>query len=73
MATYYRVDPNRNQPPQFYVIDQDADINQLKARNFSSCQGNLQDLDAPAFVSGQNYKCLETGHVIDTSIYSTNP
>jgi hypothetical protein len=73
MATFYRVDPNRNQPSQFFVIDQDADINQLKARTNSSCQGNLQALNSPAFVVGQNYKCTETGAIIDTSIYTTNP
>lgn len=73
MPTFYRVDPNRNQPPQLFVIDQDANINQLKARTNGSCKGNLQMLNAPAFVISQNYTCTQTGATIDTAIFTTNP
>ena len=72
MSTYYRVDPNRNQLPQLFVIDSDGDINNLKNRDNGPCLGALKTLNNPVSQGSQNYSC-DTGATINTTIYSSNP
>jgi hypothetical protein len=72
MPTFYRVDPNRSQPPQLFVIAVADSTDTLKNKNTGSCNGALQTLNNAVLLGSQNFNCTG-GATITTDLYLTNP
>ena len=72
MKKFYRVDPAKSSGSDYYVLDEDANLETLKGRDELSClNGNHKILKLIKLSQSQNITCEETSSKIYTIIYET--